>query len=73
MHDVFSDISRFSESSKYTVVMELPRSGRNVKAAIHAAQTCDNPYLFQVVSRFSSVCFKTFGEARNYCKQRGWL
>ena len=66
-------ISSDTEDEKYNVVMVLPRIGTEAKAIIRAVTDCSAPYLYQVLSRNSSVYFKTLAEARKYCSQRGWL
>ena len=57
---------------KYMVVMELPDSS-NVKAVIQCAVDADAPYLWQVVTSYTTTHFKTMREAMDFCRQRGWL
>jgi len=63
-------------ASKYRTLMELPlgvRKAKGIKAVLQMSESADNHCLFQVAMPYSTVHFKTFREATDFCKRRGLM
>ena len=75
MRDLAKKLQQMKEvhgQRAYRVMYTLPNQW-NIKAVICASEDCDKSHLWQVVSKNTSVFFKTLRDAQNYCKRCGWL
>ena len=72
MQDLFEKLRTMDTSNGYTTVMELP-NGKNIKAVIQCAVDADAPFLWQVVTNYTSTYFRTMREAMDFCRKRGWM
>ena len=72
MRDLERKIREMDEPGDYRVIMVLPNI-RKAKAVIRCAEDADVPCLWQVVTEYTTLHFRTMRKATDYCRQRGWL
>ena len=72
MRDLQEKLQAMNEPENYRLVMELP-GAKNIKAVMRCAENADSPCLWQVVTNYTTIYFRTMREAMDYCKQRGWM
>jgi hypothetical protein len=72
MKDLQKKLEQMEEPGKFQTMYELPRSKR-AGAVIRCAESADEPYLWQVVTKYSDTYFKTLREVQDYCRENNWI